>query len=203
VPLALLDSVLDTIGDSNWTLFIVFGLAAVDAFFPLVPSETALITAGVAAGTGGDVNIAAIIACAAVGAMIGDHVSYGLGRTVGERVALKLFSGERRRHLDWAETSLNERGGYLIVIGRFIPGGRTAITFACGTLEMPWHRFVRWDVLAGIVWATYGGLLGYVGGSTFEEDTWKGLVLAFVIAFGVAALVEGYRWYRKRRVVPE
>jgi membrane protein DedA with SNARE-associated domain len=202
MPLALLDSILDTIGDSSWTYLIVFALAAIDAFFPLVPSETALITAGVAASTG-DISIGVVIACAAVGAIVGDNISYALGRTVGESVAERLFKGERRRHLDWAEHALNDRGGYLIVIGRFIPGGRTAVTFACGTLGMPWHRFIRWDVLAGILWACYGGLLGYLGGSTFEDDEWKGLVLAFVIAFGVAAAVELIRWYRRRRVLPQ
>jgi membrane protein DedA with SNARE-associated domain len=200
--LALLDSALDAIGDSGWTYVVVFGLAAVDAFFPIVPSETALITAGVASASG-DLEIWAVILCAAAGAVVGDNISFLLGRTLGERVVNRLFSGDRRRHLEWAETALNERGAYLIVIGRFIPGGRTAITFACGTLEMPWHRFIRWDILAGVIWATYGGLLGYFGGKTFEDEAWKGLLLAFVIAFGVAAAVEGVRWYRRRRVVPQ
>jgi membrane protein DedA with SNARE-associated domain len=202
VPVALLNSLLDTIGESSWTLAIVFGLAAIDAFFPLVPSETALITAGVAAGTGAN-PIWAVILLAAAGAIIGDNISYLLGRLVGDRVVAKLFSGDRRRHLEWAERSLAERGGYLIVVGRFIPGGRTAVTFASGTLEMPWHRFIRWDVVAGAAWACYGGLLGYFGGKTFEQDKWKGLVLAFAIAFGVAAAVEGTRWLRRRRAAAE
>ncbi len=203
MPLALLDSLLDSIGTSNWTLAIVFALAAIDAFFPLVPSETALITAAVASSTEGGHPIWQIILVAAAGAILGDNISYALGRTIGEPLAERYFKGDRRRHLDWAEQAIAERGGYLIVIGRFIPGGRTAITFACGTLEMPWRRFIRWDVLAGVLWACYAGLLGYFGGKTFEEEKWKGLLLAFVIAFGVAATVELVRWYRKRRVVPQ
>jgi membrane protein DedA with SNARE-associated domain len=202
VLFALLDSTLDAVGDSNWTYVVVFGLAALDAFFPIVPSETALITAGVASADG-DLEIWLVIALAAAGAIVGDNISFLLGRTIGERVVERLFRGERHRHLEWAETALNERGAYLIVIGRFIPGGRTAITFAAGTLEMPWHRFIRWDVLAAVIWACYGGLLGYFGGKTFEEDAWKGLLLAFTVAFGVAALVEAIRWYRRRRVVPQ
>jgi membrane protein DedA with SNARE-associated domain len=69
---------------------------------------------------------------------------------------------------------------------------------------MPWHRFIRWDVLAATLWAIYGGLLGYFGGRTFERQEWKGLLLAFAVAAGVAGAVEAVRWYRKRRrVVPE
>jgi membrane protein DedA with SNARE-associated domain len=202
VPLALLDALLDSVGDSGWTYVVVFVLAMVDAFFPVVPSETALITAGVAAATG-DVEVWGVVLAAAAGAVVGDNISFGLGHTLGERLVERLFTGSRRRHLEWAETAIEERGGYLIVIGRFIPGGRTAITFACGTLDMHWHRFIRWDVLAGAVWAAYGGLLGYFGGKTFEEEKWKGLVLAFAIAFAVAAGVELVRWYRRRRVLPE
>jgi hypothetical protein len=41
--------------------------------------------------------------------------------------------------------------GYLILVGRFIPGGRTAVTLACGLLEMRWRRFIFFDVAAGLV----------------------------------------------------
>jgi membrane-associated protein len=203
VPLALLNSALDVIGDSNWTYLIVFAIAALDAFFPVVPSETALITAGVASAAG-DLEVWLVILCAAVGAVLGDNVSYWLGRTLGERVVNRFFSGDRRKHVESAERSLRERGGYFIVIGRFIPGGRTAVTFAAGTVVMPWLRFIRWDILAATLWALYGGLLGYFGGRTFEREEWKGLLLAFAVAAGVAGAVEAVRWYRKRRrVAPE
>ena len=200
MPLALLDSVLDSVSDSSWTYGVVFLLAMLDAFFPVVPSETAVITAGVLSATG-DVLVGVVILCAALGAIVGDNVSFGLGRSVGEPIAKRLFKGERQRHLEWAERALDERGPYLIVIGRFIPGGRTAITFSAGLLEMRWRRFLTWDVVAGFVWASYAGLLGYVGGKAFEEQPWKGVVIAFVVAFGIAGGVEAYRWRRRRRTL--
>jgi membrane protein DedA with SNARE-associated domain len=198
VPLAILESVLDVVSDSPWTYAVVFLFAALDAVFPAVPSETAVITAGVLSASG-DLLVGVIILCAAAGAILGDNTSFGIGRTVGEPIAKRLFKGERKRHLDWAERALDERGPYLIVIGRFIPGGRTAITFSAGLLEMRWRRFFLWDVVAGFVWASYAGLLGYLGGKAFEEQPWKGLLIAFVVAFGIAGGVEAYRWRRKRR----
>ena len=198
MPLALLDSVLDAVSDSSWTYGVVFLFAMLDAFFPAIPSETAVITAGVLAASG-DLLVGIIILCAGLGAILGDNVSFGIGRTVGEPIAKRLFKGERKRHLDWAERALDERGPYLIVIGRFIPGGRTAITFSAGLLEMRWRKFIVWDTLAGFAWASYAGMLGYLGGKAFEEEPWKGLLIAFVLAFGIAGGVELYRWRKRRR----
>ncbi len=80
---------------------------------------------------------------------------------------------------------MQERGGYLIVVARFIPGGRTAVTLAAGILEMPWRKFIPFDLAAGFIWGSYAALVGYFGGKAFEEEPWKGLVLALAIAFGI------------------
>ena len=95
---------------------------------------------------------------------------------------------------------LEERGGYIIVVARFIPGGRTVTTFTAGFVDgMPWRRFIRYDVIAGAIWGTYTVMLGYIGGKSFEEEPWKGLILAFVFALAVTAVVEVVRHYRNRR----
>jgi membrane-associated protein len=190
-------SIVDAVSGSAWSYGIVFGVSALDAFFPLVPSETTVIAAGVIAANGG-LRIELIIPAAAVGAICGDNVSFWIGRTLGERIAGKLFAGDRRRHLDRAHRMLEERGGYLIVIARFIPGGRTAATFAAGSLDWAWFRFIRFDVAAGAVWGTYAGLLGYFGGKTFENSPFKGFLVAFGIALAVTFGVEVVRWFRKR-----
>ena len=42
-------------------------------------------------------------------------------------------------------------------------------------------------------------LLGYFGGKTFEEEPWKGLLLAFGFALAVTGVVEVVRYLRHRR----
>jgi membrane-associated protein len=102
--------------------------------------------------------------------------------------------------LKWAQRTLDERGGYLIVVARFIPGGRTATTFTAGFVEtFPWRRFLMFDALAGAIWGAYTVLLGYFGGRSFEEAPWKGLLLAFGIAVAVTVVVEVVRHVRHRR----
>jgi membrane protein DedA with SNARE-associated domain len=194
----MFQSFVDAVSGSGWTYGIVFGVAALDAFFPVVPSEATVITAAVLASQGGGLRLELIIPAAAVGAICGDNVSYWVGRVFGERIAERVFAGTRRKHLDRAHRLLQERGGYLIVIGRFIPGGRTAVTFAAGSLDWAWLRFIKFDILAGVVWASYASLLGFLGGKSFEKSTWKALLVAFAGAALVTGGVEAIRWYRKR-----
>lgn len=186
-----------------WSYPVIFAVSAIDAFFPVVPSETTVITAGVFASSG-DLNLFLVILLAAAGAIAGDNISYGIGTLVGERTVKKWFSSEKsHRRLEWAERQLDERGAYIILIARFIPGGRTAVTFASGyTHALTWRRFLRYDIVAGLVWATYAALLGYFGGKTFEENPLWGLLLAFVVASAIAAIVEIVRHYRRRRATP-
>jgi membrane-associated protein len=192
------ESLTDYVSGSPWTYAFLFAVSALDVVFPVVPSEASVITGGVIAGTG-DLFIWLVILSAASGAVLGDNVSYWIGRTLGERIVARFFQGERRKRIDWAEKQIEERGGYLIVVGRFIPGGRTAVTLSAGLLEMPWRRFIVFDVAAGLLWATYAGLLGYFGGKAFESPI-RGLVIAFAIALAVTGLIELVRWLRKRRV---
>lgn len=189
----------DSIGGGPGSYAIIFGLAALDVVFPLLPSETAVITAGTLAAEG-TLILALVIPVAALGAFVGDNISYFLGRLVGEPVSERLFRGEKgQKRLDWAQNLLDRHGGIVIITARFFPGGRTAATFAAGALEFPYRRFVIFDAIAAIFWASFASLLGYVGGHAFEEEPWKGLLLAFGIGMGLIVVLEGYRRFQERR----
>ncbi len=184
---------------SRWTYAILFGLAAGDAVLPVLPSETGVLFAGLLAQRG-RLDITAVIAVSAAGAFVGDTTSYILGRVLGRRAADRLFRGARaRRRLGWAERMLAERGWYLIVLSRFIPGGRTAITFTAGVTRLSYpRRFLPFALLAAVVWGSYAALLGYLGGRTFESDPKLGFLFAFGLALGVALAIELYRRYVHR-----
>jgi len=193
------ESIVDAVSGSNWSYVIVFAVAAIDAFFPAVPSEATAIAAGVVAGAGG-LNVELTILAAATGAFVGDNISFGLGHFLGARVERRFFSTEKaQKRLQWAQRTLDERGPYLIVVARFIPGGRTVTTFTAGFVEtFAWRRFLVFDAIACTIWGSYTVLLGYFGGRTFEEEPWKGLLLAFAIALVVTAVIEVVRHLRRR-----
>jgi membrane protein DedA with SNARE-associated domain len=180
------------------TYLIVFAAAGTDVLLPLIPSETIVIAASVLAGQG-ELLIWLIVPAAAVGAFLGDNISYWLGRRLGDPVARRVFGGQKaRERLRWAEGAIRKRGVFLIVIGRFIPGGRTATTFAAGTLEMEYRRFLVADASAAFIWALYISMLGYVGGASFEDNLWLPLAIALAVATAVAAAAEGWRRFQRR-----
>jgi membrane-associated protein len=186
------------IGQSAVTYPIVFAAAATDVLFPLIPSETIVITASVLAAQG-ELFIWLIVPLVAVGAFLGDNLCYLLGRKIGDPVADRLFKGEKgQARLKWAEAALRRRGAILIGIGRFIPGGRTATTFAAGTLEMPYRQFAVADASAAVCWALYVSMLGYLGGETFKDNLWLPLATSLACAMAVGAGFEAWRRLQKR-----
>lgn len=184
---------------SWWAYAVVLVFAFLDALLPVVPSETAVITAGVVAAQG-KLSLLLVIAAAACGAFAGDNTAYGIGHRFGPYATARYFRGEKgRKTMGWAERQLAERGGELILVARFIPGGRIAVTVIAGTTRYPWPRFVLFDALAGIFWASYAAFLGYFGGKAFERAPWAGLLLALAIAFGVTGALELARALARRR----
>jgi membrane-associated protein len=187
------------VSQSALTYPVVLAAAGVDVLIPVVPSETIVITASVLAAQG-DLLIWLIVPAVAFGAFLGDNLSYLLGRKVGDPVAERLFDGERgQERLNWAEEALRRGGAVLIGVGRFIPGGRTATTFAAGTLEMPYRQFLVADAFAATLWAIYVSMLGYLGGETFKDSLWLPLVTSLACALAIALLFEVWRRLQRRR----
>jgi membrane-associated protein len=188
--------------DSVLSYLIAFLIPALDAIFPALPGESAIIALGVATAGSADPRIALLIGCAAAGAFIGDNLSYLLGRRFGPAVERRFFTTPKgMKARAWAERSLDKYGTQLIVVCRFIPGGRTAVTLTCGITGYPRRRFVVATAVAAVIWALYAFFIGRVGGQAFEDNPWAGLVIAFGASIAISALIEVIRrlWGRRRR----
>jgi membrane protein DedA with SNARE-associated domain len=185
--------------DSPWIFAALFAFAALDAFFPIVPSESLVITAGVFAA-GGEPNLVGIILAAAAGAFVGDHISYFIGRTAGEKLMKRAKPGSKKEAA-WrrGHKLLEERGGGILVVCRYIPGARTAVTLTAGAVAYRLRSFSFFDAIAALSWGTYSALVGYIGGEAFEESPWKGLALGLGIALSVTFAVELIRHLRRPR----
>ncbi|MEU4476835.1 DedA family protein [Micromonospora sp. NPDC023966] len=213
-----MDSVLDLLHQtmsSPWVYLALFAVAVVDGFFPVVPSETAVITAGVFAATG-QPDLPLVVAVAALGAFAGDHVSYAIGRHGGGRLLARLPAavadrgpasdvpcrsgrGSRRRAaVEWAGRGIAARGGLILIVARYVPGGRTAVTLTMGATRFPRRRFLAFDALAAISWGVYSALVGYLGGLAFERDPVRGLLVGLGLALTLTVVVEAVRWARGR-----
>ncbi|MFC5747563.1 DedA family protein [Actinomadura rugatobispora] len=196
-----MDGVLDVLHaavTSPWFYVALFAVAMIDGFFPVVPSESMVITGGVYAASG-EPDLVLVIVLAALGAFAGDHVSYLVGRGSGGRLTGRLRPGSRRYGaFAWARRVMDERGGLILVVARYVPGGRTAVTLTMGAVGFRLRSFSFFAAVAAVSWALYGALLGFVGGRAFEHDPIKGVALGIGLAIALTVVVEAVRYLRRR-----
>jgi membrane-associated protein len=186
---------------------VAFGLPCFDAVIPILPSETVIIAFGVASAGSSEPRIFLILLCAAAGAWAGDNLAYLIGWRFGPWATRRFFSSEKgAARRDWAERSLHRFGIGLIIVCRFIPGGRTAVTLSCGLIRYPWRRFAIATAVAAVIWASYAFFAGRVGGKAFQDRPVVGFAVAFGGVLVISGLVELIRLIiarRKRRERPE
>jgi membrane protein DedA with SNARE-associated domain len=187
------------VSGSPFSYLIVFAFPAIDAIVPIAPGESVIVSASVLAANG-QMWLIPILVAGFAGALIGDNVMYAFGSKAGRPLANKVFRGEKaQRRLEWAERALDEHGGRLVVIARFLPGGRTATTFGAGMLQMRWRKFIAADAVGAALWTALFATIGYLGGRTFQDSPWQGLALSFGIAAAIGVGTELARRLRRRR----
>ena len=197
----LIDSLADLVTDSPITYLIILAMAALDVIIPIIPAEATVTAAAVLAGQG-KLNIVWVMVAAGVGAFIGDNIAYLIGRAAGRPLVEKVLRGNTEQ-LDKVQEQFDKRGGIFIIIGRFVPGGRTAVAVGAGILHFNWVQFIIYDAIAAVIWAFQAAIPGFIGGSLIQDRPW----LAMIFGFALSALMAGgialfQRWWDRRKHVP-
>lgn len=194
----MFDSIANAVSGSAWTYLLIVFVCAGDAVLPVLPSETIVVAATILAAND-HLSIALVVLAAASGALLGDNAAYGIGHSGLRRLAERFVRSDKsRRRLEWGREQLDRHGIWIIVVARFIPGGRTATTYVAGTVGMPWkRRFLPATTMAAMLWALYASGLGYLGGSAFENNLW----LPMLIGAGASLLVGGAGELARRKVL--
>ena len=180
----------------------LFGLVAVESAGIPVPGETALITAAVLAA-GGRFNIVEVIAIAAAGAIVGDSTGYWIARKGGRRALAKIPIARDAlpKLLPRGERFFDRHGPKTVLIGRFVAGLRVTVAWLAGISHMPWGKFVVYNAIGGILWATTIGLVAYYFGNAVINAVEKyGLIAVGVIVVLAILAFFGHRWFRSRMV---
>ena len=173
----VVDSLVAMVTDSPITYLVILLLAAVDPILPIIPAEAAVTAAAVLAGQG-LLTIGWVMLAAGIGAFLGDNVVYWIGRLAGRPVIERVLRG-RADQLASAEAQFGRRGGILIIVGRFVPGGRTLTSVSAGALRFSWPRFIAWDALAATIWAVQAALPGFIGGVVVADRPWLAMIVGF------------------------
>ncbi len=164
----------------------------------LVPGDVVLALGGVYAGRG-DLELVAVILLGAVAGLISESVGFWLGDRFGAGLLERIPVVRRSVHkLPQIRRYFSKHGGRLVVIGRYAAVAGTFVPFVAGTGQMPYRRFLLFDVPAVAMWAVGVSLVGYVLGRNLELidrviSSFGWLMLVVLIGL-VAAL-----WWRRRR----
>lgn len=126
-----------------------------------LPGDSLLITAGIFAAA--DVLplrwlLLPVMACAIVGDQIGYWIGRGAGPALYRREDSLLF---RRSHLQRAHEFYEKYGGRAVILARFVPIVRTFCPPVAGAANMPYSRYVLFDIVGGICWVSATILGGF------------------------------------------
>ena len=180
---------------SGWAFPIMFITSFGESFAflgLLFPGTSILIVAGTLTSAG-SLPYLPVLAGAIVGAVLGDSVSYWLGRRYGAGLA-RVWPFTRNPALFASGIGFFEKhGGKSVFIGRFFGPVRAVIPLAAGVLRMPSGRFWLANVTSALVWAPTllfaGDALGKVGERLIGSGNTVLLVLGGFTLFGIVAIV--------------
>jgi membrane protein DedA with SNARE-associated domain len=160
-----------------------------------LPGESVLALAALYAAHHGH-SVAAIVASAATGAVVGDNVGYWIGREFGYRLLLHYGS---RVGLSPAKIKLGQylfmrHGGKVVFFGRFVAILRVLAAVLAGVNRMEWRRFLIANAAGAIVWASAVGFGAYLFGKAVTHVT-RPLAIALV-AVSLVVLIAALRFVR-------
>lgn len=178
-------TVCDAVLRSSWLLPILVVMIAVDAPFPVLPSETILMSAATTAFGGGDVGMVfGLFIAALAGSVLGDSVVFWLGRC-----SHKLLSRTVDTEYEisaWVRRHMLRRPGIALVGARFVPGGRLVSTAAAGRFGLPVRLFLPWSIASSAAWSAYMLLIGLALGPVTGGDPVLSLVAGVAMALATA-----------------
>ncbi len=166
----IVQSLLGLSGVPAYGLVAALAAGEAAAFVGLVlPGEAALLLGGVLASQG-RVSLPVMIAVAVLAAVVGDSIGYEVGRRGGpalQRSRLGRFVGAER--WETGEAFLARRGAPAVFFGRWVGVLRALVPSLAGMGRMPYRRFLLWNALGGLVWASTVVLVGYCAGAQYKR----------------------------------
>jgi membrane-associated protein len=175
------------------------------------PGGEVVFLAGMAAsGAGanvlGEAKLSAplLFILAPIAAIVGGEVGYWFGKTYGR----KFFDRPDSRFFNQKMVRTVEKwlGKYgprkALVIGRFIPFGRTLINPICGVVQLDRKTFSTWNAIGAIIWTQVAIGIGYLLGdalSTRANTYLYGVVAVILLVTGLPMVLEVFKEWRTKR----
>lgn len=175
----------------------------------VLPGDSLLFVAGVSAsgtatavvGTHLSLPVLLVTApvAAIIGAQVGHHLGAKYGRPLFKRPDNRVFNQSRVLR---AEEWLAKYGeGRAIVLARFVPIVRTLINPLAGILHVPAGRFLRWNLIGGVLWTETVIMIGYVLGEKLKGSVDRYLLplVGIIVVLSVVPIALELRAERQRK----
>jgi len=172
-----------------WVVFLFSLLESLAFVGVVVPGALFVVFAGSLAAKG-YFDIGDLVWFASAGAILGDGISFRMGRGghIRFREGNRIF---KPGLLEKGKEFFARHGGKSVFLGRFVGLIRAVIPFVAGLSGMEAKRFTLWNVASAILWASAHLLAGYFLGEAWRAvETWStrfGLVLAAILLLALGA----------------
>lgn len=183
---------------------LVFLVAFCDALAVVgivVPALPLLFAVGVLVGLGHVSGPYALVA-AALGALLGDGLSYWIGRRWGSSLREHWPFRRYPQLLHRGEALFRRHGNKGIVIARYVGAVRPFVPAVAGMLRMPLRRYLPPSVFAAVTWAAVFLAPGWIFGASYDAVAAVAdrlalalLALLAVLALAWAVVLYAWRWF--------
>ncbi len=162
----------------------------------VLPGVVMLFGAATIAGSG-VLDVWTTLIAAFIGAVLGDGISFILGRVFHRHIANWWPFTKHPQWLEDGEKFFHRHGGKSIAFGRFIGPVRPIIPLVAGMLDMPASRFYVVNIISALAWAPVYILPGYLVGASMQVSppVSEDVLIILAILFGTSlffAFMGGY-----------
>ncbi|MCF7864977.1 MAG: DedA family protein [Candidatus Pacebacteria bacterium] len=147
-----------------------------------------------------NVSVFWVIVATSIGAVIGDFISYYIGR-YGSGFIKSDKGILRISHVNIGKAFFAKHGSVSVLLGRFVSPIRQIIPFIAGAVHMTYRRFLYLNIIGALLWAISYILLGYYFGANWrlidKVIMRVGVVLTVVI---VGAIIYFFNKRREKKL---
>jgi membrane protein DedA with SNARE-associated domain len=163
-----------------------------------LPGESALVLAAIYAGATGHLDIALVVALAALGAIIGGSCGFWFGRNIGATFLARYgrYIGLTPNRLALGHYLFERYGGKIVFFGRFIAVLRVVAALLAGTNKYDWRSFFFFNAAGSITWAMIMGFGGYFFGNAMRSVSGPLEAIGLIVAVG--AIFGFWLWFRQQ-----
>jgi membrane protein DedA with SNARE-associated domain len=183
----------------HWGYLVIFMGVALECQVLLgfiMPGESLVLAGGFFAEQG-LLHPGVLIVVISSAAILGDSIGYELGRHLGQGWLLKQGGrfGLRQEHLHRVDGFFVRHGGKAVFGSHFMHLLRSLMPFVAGARRMRYLKFLLFNALGCMVWATVFVSLGYLAGETWRAAAkWIGRASEIIGGALLLAIALGWLW---------